>query len=338
MTDGPVPPQTGADSQLDSPLELEKPDLKESLKRTFKEFKRDRATMISAGMAYYWFLAIFPALLAAVGILGLVDASPSLTEDINKAIRSTLPGDAARVLTDAVSQAPGQSGASIVAAVLGILLSLWSASAGMVALQSGLDVAYDIPEDRKFVKKRLVALELILVTTLLGGEATTLMFFGQPLGDALRSHLPFGGAFILVWTLIRWAGALIALILLFATFYYLGPNRETPRWVWVSPGGILGVIIWLLSSVGFSFYVSNLGSYGKTYGSLTGVVVLMLWLYLTALAVVLGGELNAELERQSAMKSGATGSARTAVPAHADSQVSHSAWGEAMSRIRRPGS
>jgi membrane protein len=126
--------------------------------------------------------------------------------------------------------------------------------------------------------------------------------FGAPIGHALRDNLPFGGAFVVLWTVVRWALGLAALTSLFATIYFLAPNRETPRWAWVSPGGILAAGIWLLASIGFSFYVSSFGKYAQTYGSLAGVVVLLLWLYLTALAVVLGGELNAELERQSAAR------------------------------------
>jgi membrane protein len=138
----------------------------------------------------------------------------------------------------------------------------------------------------------------------LGGVATALIVFGAPLGDALRDNLPFGRAFVLLWTVVRWVLGLSALVVLFAAIYYLAPNRTSPRWVWVSPGGILAAVIWLVASLGFSFYVSSFGKYAQTYGSLAGVVVLLLWLYLTGLALVLGGELNAELERQSAARRG----------------------------------
>ena len=305
MSDQAVRPQTEGPGQPQSPLELDAPDWKATLQRTLKEFKDDRANMISAGMAYYWFLAIFPALLAAVGIFGMVNAGPEATRTITKAIRTALPGDAAEVLSGALDRPPS-GGASAVTAIVGLALALWSASAGMVALQNGMDVAYDVPleRERKFLKKRLYALLLMGVTAVLGGIATALAVFGQPLGEALRDDLPFGDGFVVVWTLVRWVLAIGALTVLFASFYYLGPNRESPRWAWLSPGGVLGAVIWLLSSLAFSFYVSSFGSYAKTYGSLAGVVVLMLWLFLTALAVVLGGELNAELERQGAIRAG----------------------------------
>jgi membrane protein len=298
----PIPPQTGEGPGPDSPLELPPPDWKASVKRAAKEFKEDRATLTSAGMAFYWFLSIFPAMVAFIGLLGLFNASQAAINSITDTVRSALPGQAATVLVDSISKS--KTGGSLVAALIGIALALWSASSGMVGLQMGLDVAYDVQDDRKFVKKRIVAFELMAAMVVLGGAATALIVFGAPLGDALRDNLPFGSAFVVLWTLIRWVGGLVALTALFATIYYLAPNRDTPRWVWVSPGGILAALIWLAASLGFSFYVSSFGKYAETYGSLAGVVVLLFWLYLTALAVILGGELNAELERQSAARKG----------------------------------
>ena len=298
-----IPPQTGEGGGPRSPLDLDPPDWKASLRRAAKEFKADRGSLAAAGMAFYWFLAVFPGLLAAVSIFGLAHAGPGASQSLTTAIRDTLPTGAAQVLTDTVAGAEAQShGRSVVAAVLGVALALWSASAGMVGMQAGLDVAYDVGRERSFVKKRLVAVELIVVSMVLGGVATALMVFGQPLGESLRDDLPFESAFDLAWTAIRWSGAVVALSVLFAAFYYLAPNRDSPRWVWLSPGGVVGAVIWLLASLGFSFYVSHVGSYARTYGSITGVVVLLLWMFLSALAVVVGGEINAELERQSALR------------------------------------
>ena len=298
----PIPTQTGEGPGPDSPLDLPAPDWKESVKRAVKEFKEDRGTLTAAGMAFYWFLSIFPAMVAFVGLLGLFNASQGAIDSITDVVRSALPGDAATVLVEAIQDR--ETGGSVVAALIGVALALWSASAGCVGMQMGLDVAYDVHDDRTFVKKRLVAFQLMVALLVLGGAATALIVFGAPLGDALRDNLPFGSAFVVLWTVIRWVGGIAALTGLFATIYYLSPNRDTPRWVWVSPGGILAAVIWLAASLGFSIYVSQFGKYAETYGSLAGVVVLLFWLYLTALAVVLGGELNAELERQSAARKG----------------------------------
>ena len=298
----PIPAQTGDSPGPESPLKLEPTDWKASVKRAVKEFKDDRATLTSAGMAFYWFLSLFPAMLAFVGTLALFNVSDDTITDITEKITSALPGGAGQMLIDAIEGA--KTGGGLVAALLGVALALWSASSGAVGMQLGLDVAYDVKDDRKFVKKRLVAFEILLALLVLGGLATALIVFGAPLGETLRDNLPFGSAFVVLWTVIRWVVGLAALTGLFATIYYLAPNRDTPRWVWVSPGGILAAVIWLVASVGFSFYVSNFGSYEDTFGPIAGVAVLLLWLYLTALAVLLGGELNAELERQSAARKG----------------------------------
>jgi membrane protein len=284
----PVPVQTGRGPGPDSPLELDAPDWKQTLKRTLKEIKADRVTLIAAGMAYYFFLALFPAIIAAIGVMDLVGTS---TQWLIDWIRTSLPGGAGEVVVDALASNPDPAqNASLIAAITGIALALWSASSGFVALQSGLNVAYDIPEDRKFVGKRVLALVLILATGLLGGVPSPFFTFGEST----------------IFTVIGWILTIASVVVLFAVFYYLGPKRESPRWVWVSPGGLVGAFIWLVSSAAFGIYITEFSSYGKTYGSLAGVIVLILWLYLTSISILVGGELNAELERQSAINEGTT--------------------------------
>ncbi|HYX44815.1 MAG TPA: YihY/virulence factor BrkB family protein, partial [Acidimicrobiales bacterium] len=182
MTDRPVPTQSARDESPTSPAQLDAPDWKESLKRAVREFKTDRGTLIAAGMGFYWFLAVFPALIAAVGVIGLLHLSDSLVADIQKAITTTLPGNAATILAGAVRDASGKPrGSSVVATVVGLAVALWSASSGMGGLQAGLNIAYDVPQERKFVKKRLVALALIVATGLLGGVPSPFFGFGNGL-------------------------------------------------------------------------------------------------------------------------------------------------------------
>jgi membrane protein len=298
-------PPEGSPDAPDTPLEIPARGWRAVLGRTVRETKEDRIPITAAGVALYWFLAIFPLLFAAVGLLAMIHASASMIGGIQKAIRTALPGDAASILVQAVSNAQTRAaaGSGLVALVVGVGLAVWSASSGMAASQVGLDVAYDVPEDRKFLKKRAVGIVLILVTLVLGGVATVLLVFGQPLGELIRSHVPGGAWFVWAWTVVRWVLTVLCLVILFAVFYYVGPNRKAPHWAWISPGGILATIVWLAASVGFSLYISTLGgSYAKTYGALAGVVVLVLWLYLSAIALLLGGELNGELERQRAIE------------------------------------
>lgn len=299
--DAPIAPQRRGGPGPDSPLELQPNDWKATLKRTLTEIKDDRVTLAAAGMAYYFFLALFPALIAFVGILVLAKVD---TASLVSSIRSTVPGSTARILVDAITNAQStavSNNASIVAAIIGIAIALWSASSGMVALQSGLNIAYDVPQDRKLIGKRAVALLLVVATGLLGGVPSPFFTFGDSV----------------VFTILGWGLTAVAVVVLFSLFYYLAPNRARPAWQWVSGGGLVGALIWIGASVAFGVYVNSLGqsNYSKTYGSLAGVIVLVLWLYLSSLAVLVGGELNAELERQGEARSREERDAATAARA-----------------------
>jgi membrane protein len=274
--------EDGGKPAPDSPLDLEPQDWKATLERTLKEIKGDRVTLTAAGMAYYFFLAIFPALIAFVGILGLVDVD---AQGLVKSIRETMPGGAGTALTAALENDQPET-ASLVAAVAGIAAALFSASSGFVALQKGLNVAYDVEEDRKFVGARGVALLLLAATLILGGVPSPLFTFGD--------SLPY--------TILGWVLTAAAIVVLFSIYYYFGPKRDQPAWRWISAGGVAGAVLWIVGSLAFGLYVAEFNSYDKTYGPLAGVIVLILWLYLSSLAVLIGGELNAELERQAKAK------------------------------------
>lgn len=301
-----IPSQTRDSGGPDNPLELGKTGWRDTMKRSFKEFKDDRATMTAASLAYHWFLALFPALVALLGLASLAGLSASAVRRLEHGVDQSLPPSVTSVFNSAISHAASRSsGGSLITVILGVAIALWSASSGMVALQTGMDVAYDVPVDRKFVSKRLYAIPLMVATAVLGGAAAALIVFGAPLGSAIEGHVGLTGiAFTVVWTVVRWVLTLVVVTALFSVFYFLGPNRESPHWQWVSPGGLLGSAIFLLASLGFSFYVTKSGSYSKTYGAFAGVVILIFWLYLTGIATMLGAEINAEAERQAAAEAG----------------------------------
>jgi membrane protein len=301
-----VPPQTADTPGPRTPLEISRSGWGPTVRRTLKEFKTDRCTMTAGSLAYSWFLALFPALIALLGVASLVQFGSVTVRKLVSGLNKTLPPGASGVFTDAVHSATSRtSHGSLTVVIIAVIIALWSASSGMVALQTALDIAYDVPSDRTFIGKRLRAVELMAGTVVFGGVAAVLIVFGAPLGTAIEHHLSFSStAFTLGWNIARWLITIVFVSLMFSMYYFVGPNRQSPRWQWVSPGGLAGTGIFLAASVGFSFYVAKFGSYGKTYGALAGVVILMLWLYLTGLAVLIGGELNAEIERQAAAQAG----------------------------------
>lgn len=267
------------------------------LSRTLTEAAHDRITTSAASLAFHLFLAFFPAVVAALGLIGLVGLSASQLQSVIHDIGVLLPAQMAQTLDQALHSPASRTGGTL-ELVFGVAVALWSSIEAMASLQVGLDVAYEVTRDRGFLGRRLMAIPLIVLTGLLGGGASVLLVLGNP----LRSLLP--GSFALArstadagWDALRWAGALFLVVLLLSGFYALGPNLPGERRRWFSVGAVVAAAGWLAASAAFSFYLDHFGHESRSYGAFAGVAVMLLWLFLTAVAVLLGAELNCELAR-----------------------------------------
>lgn len=294
-----IPSQTAESPRPQSPLELGAAGWRDTLKGVGKNFVRDRVSISAGSLAYHWFLALFPAVIAAFGFLALAKVGTSTVDRVVHGVAKALPPGVAGVFSDAVHAATKESSGSLVAVVVGIAIALWSASASMAVLQQTLDVVYAVPVDRKFMARRIRALPMMIATAVLGGVGAGVIVFAAPIASAIEGHVGLSGTgFNVVWTVVRWVVAILAISILFSLYYHLGPNRETPRWRWITAGGLFASALVLLASLGFSFYVTKFGSYGKTYGAFAGVVILIFWFYLVGLAALTGAEINAVSERR----------------------------------------
>jgi membrane protein len=263
-------------------------------KRGWREAKADQVPLLAAGVAFYAFLAIFPALIAIVSIYGLF-ADPSTIANQLNSLTAALPDEAAQIITDQVTTLSSRRQTLGISLLLAVLIALWSASAGISNLLTAINVAYDEEEKRGFVKKRLMSLGLTLAAIVFMVIILALVAVLPPLLKAV-----FGtGALRWVLQILGWLVMVVLVAAGLAILYRLGPDRDAPRMKWVSVGAVVATFLWLVASIGFSIYTSTFGNYAKTYGVFAGIVVLLFWLWLTMYAILLGAEINAEAEQQT---------------------------------------
>ncbi len=287
--------QPGRGRQAKSPTDIPAQGWKDIALRVKTEIKDDNVPLLSAGVAFYSMLALFPALVAVVSIYGLV-ADPTEVATQLRSLTKAMPQQAAKLIVDQVQSIAGSSsGALGITVVIGIVTALWSASSGMKWLMSALSLVYDEKEDRKFIKLRGTAL-LLTVGAAVGLVISIGLITAVP---ALSRAIGLGSTGALVIGIIKWPLLFTLVVVGLATLYHFGPNRDFARWSWVSVGSAIGAVIWLAASAGFAIYSAVAGSFSDSYGSFAAIVVLMLWLYLSVLAVMIGAEINAEMEHQT---------------------------------------
>ncbi|WP_299031407.1 YihY/virulence factor BrkB family protein [uncultured Sulfitobacter sp.] len=279
----------------ETPAQLPAQGWKDIAFRVKDEVAADRVGLIAAGVAFYGFLAIFPAIAAVMAVSGLFIDPSQVTTQI-QSLSNLLPQDIIDiVITQARSVTGSDSGGLGLTALLGVLIALYSASKGMASLMDGINVAYDEEEKRGFIKLKLVtfALTLFLVFGLLISLGVTL---GLP---AVLSFVDLGSSIEPLVLILSFATIALLTVLGLSVLYRYGPSRDAPEWSWASVGAVVGCALWLFGSVGFAYYVKSFGSYNESFGSLAGVVIMLTWLWLSAFIILLGAELNAEMEAQT---------------------------------------
>lgn len=265
------------------------------LKRTAAEVMADNCLGLAAQLAYYFFLALFPALLFLVALLSFIPVE-HLMDSIVGTLGRVAPGEVLTIVQDQLLKIAHDDAGGLL--TFGMLGTIWSSSSGVTAIIDSLNQAYDIQEGRPWWKVRLVALGLTVALALFIVVSTVLVVAGPVIAEKVAESFHLGGAFTLTWTIAQWPVVFGLIGTAIALIFYYAPDAEQD-WVWITPGSVLATLLWIGISLGFRFYVTNFGSYNATYGTIGGVIVLLLWFYVSALAVLVGAELNAEIEHAS---------------------------------------
>jgi YihY family inner membrane protein len=294
--------RSGADDGVaEGPTQLPGGSWWAAVKRTFKEFRIDNLSDWAAALTYYSVLSIFPALLVLISLIDL--AGQSTIQALLDNLDQVAPGSVTEILRDAITNLQRTQGSAGIVALVGLAAALWSASAYVAAFMRASNAIYDVPEGRPVWKTVPIRLGVtVLVMLLLAVSAFAVVATGG-LAERIGRLLGIGSAAVRAWDIAKWPVLLLLVSFMFALLYWASPNAKQ-GFRWVTPGGILAVVVWVVASVAFALYVANFSSYNKTYGSLAGVIIFLVWLWISNIAILLGAELNAELERSRAIAAG----------------------------------
>ena len=292
----------GRDESPDNPTDIPKDSWPTILKRTVKQFGEDQLTTWAAALTYFGILSLFPMLLAMVSLLGVI--GPSATQPLLDNLGSVAPGPAKDILTNVLTSLESNQGGSLVALLIGLAAAIWSASGYIGAFMDASNNVWDAPEGRPIWKKIPVRLAITVVLLVLLTVTALAIVFTGPVAQEIGDIIGLGSTFVSVWGIVKWPILLLIVSFMISLLYWACPNVKQPGFPWVTPGGVLAVILWLAASGLFALYVANFSSYNKTYGSLGGVIVFLTWLWITNIIILLGAELNAEMERSKAIQEG----------------------------------
>jgi membrane protein len=313
------PPDPDDSSKPESPTDLTKPSILYVLRKTAREFSTDQCTDLAAALTYYAVLSLFPALVVVVSLLGVFGQGQRTTDTVLQIVGDLAPASAVDTLRGPIQQLVESPSAGF-ALIVGMLGALWSASGYVGAFSRAMNRIYEVEEGRPVWKLRPIQLVLTLVGLTLAAAVAFMLAVSGPIASAVGGAIGLGVVAETIWSIARWPVILIFVVLAVATLYYAAPNVQQPKFRWISVGAGVAIVAWILASVLFGFYVANFGSYNKTYGALAGVIVFLLWLWITNLALLFGAELDAELERGRQLQAGIAAERELQLPSR-DSRV-----------------
>ncbi len=286
----------------DSPSDLPRKSWGAVLKGSIREFKDDELTDRAAALTYYGVLALFPALLVLVSLLGITGRST--TDKVLDNVQQLAPGSARDIITRAVEQLQGNAGIGSLMAIVGLVLAVWSASGYVAAFMRSANAVYDMPEGRPVWKLLPVRVAVTVVLMVLAVISALIVVFTGGLARQVGTTLGIGDTALTVWSIAKWPALVVLVTIMIAILYWATPNAKVKGFRWITPGSLLALLIWMIASAGFAVYVANFASYNKTYGTMAGVIVFLVWLWITNLAILLGLEFDAETVRQRAVAGG----------------------------------
>jgi membrane protein len=287
---------------IDDPTDLPKDSWPTILKRTMRQFGDDKLTTWAAALTYYGILSLFPMLLALVSVLGVI--GPSATQPLIDNLGSIAPGPANQILTSSLKGLQSNKSGSTIALIIGLAAAIWSASGYIGAFMDAANSVWDVPEGRPFWKKIPLRLGVTVVLLVLLTASALAVVFTGPLAQQIGNVIGLGHTFVTVWGIAKWPVLVLVVSGMISLLYWAGPNVKQPGFPWITPGGFLAVVLWIIASLVFAFYVANFSSYNKTYGSLGGAIVFLTWLWITNIIILLGAEFNSEMERSRAIRHG----------------------------------
>jgi membrane protein len=287
---------TGFKQDLKDTFSLRGVSAMQLIKRVIAEVQQDNCAVYAASLAYYFLFALFPFFLFLTALLAYLPI-PNLMDRIIGLLAEVMPGEALSLVEENVGKLVSQQRGGLLS--FGIIAALWTASSALTGISDALNHAYDVEEGRPFWKVRGMAILLTVGLSIFLIASIVLLMFGPQIGGWIADLVGLGRAFEIAWNILRWPVILILVVTAVAAIYYFAPDVDQ-SWKWITPGSVFAVVLWILISLGFSYYVNNFGSYDKTYGSIGAIIVLLTWMYVSGFVILVGGEINAELEHASA--------------------------------------